>query len=116
MAVRSSRTRALLALVAAHKELSIVELREAQGTAISAAFAVIVAGVCGLIGWGALNAGIVLLLGREPWQAACAVGGANLVIALVAGLRIRSLVKRPLLEHTRREVARDAKNMLELVS
>ena len=94
----------------------MVELREAQGTAISAVWAAVVALACGLVGWAALNAGIILLLGREPWKAACAVGAANLVIALAAALRIRSLAKRPLFEHTRREVARDSKNILELVS
>lgn len=116
MADRSPRTRALLALVAAHKELTIVELREAQGTLVSGIIAVVAAALCGLVGWAALNAGIILLLGREPWKAACAVAAANLALATVAGLRVRSLAKRPLFEHTRREVARDSRNILEIVS
>ncbi len=102
--------------MAAHKELSVVELREAQATLISGIVALSAAVLCAVVGWAALNAGIILLLGREPWKAACAVGAANLVVALVAGLRVRSLSRRPLFEHTRREIARDSKNILELVS
>lgn len=116
MAERSPRTRALLALLAAHKELSVVELREAQATLVSGMVALVAAAVCGLVGWAALNTGIILLLGHEPWKASCAVAGVNLVISGIAGLRIRSLARRPLFEHTRREVARDSKNILELVS
>ncbi len=94
----------------------MVELHEARATAVAGSLALVVAVVTGLTGWAALNVGIVLVLGREPWKAACAVGAANLVLSLLAGLRLRRLARRPLFEHTRREVARDTRNILELVS
>ena len=117
MAERSPRTRAILALLSAHRELSAVELREAGDTLISSAVALAVAAFAALVGWGALNAAIVLAFGgHDPWKVAGAVAAANLVIAGIAGLCARRLLKRPFFEHTRREVARDSKQILEIVA
>lgn len=106
----------MLGLLSAHKELTAVELAEARETLVSGIFAAALGAVCGLTGWAAINAAVILLFARESWKAACAVAAFNLALALVARFRFRRLMKRPLFEHTRREVARDSRHILEIVS
>ncbi len=121
MAGRSTRTAAIVDLLAAHRELSTVELHEARQNVVSALVWVVVATVGALVGWLALNGALVLVLRHGPWavsppMALCAVAALNLGAALVAALRARSLAGRPFFALTRRELARDSRHILEIVS
>jgi uncharacterized membrane protein YqjE len=113
---RPSRTAALVDLLSAHRELSTVELQEARQTVTAAMTWLVVAAVGGLVGWCALNAAVVVALHHAPWMSLCAVAALNLVAAAIAALRARSLVGRPFFALTRRELARDSRNILEIVS
>ncbi len=107
---------ALLDLLAAHGELSSVELGEAKQNASTALAWIVVAVVGGLTAWGALNVAVVLALPQAPWKSLCGVAALNLSAALVAGFKARGMLRRPLFELTRRELARDARSILEIVS
>lgn len=107
---------AVLDLLAAHGELSSVELGEAKQNVVSALAWTVVAIVAGLSAWCALNVAVVIALPQAPWKSLCGVAVLNLAAALVAGFKARGLLRRPLFELTRRELARDARSILEIVS
>ncbi|HEY4118183.1 MAG TPA: phage holin family protein [Byssovorax sp.] len=111
----SPKTRALLDLWAAHKELSAVEAREARQTVLAATAYVGAAAGALLVGWCALNAALVVWI-ASPFDALCVVGGLHSIAAGAAAWKARSLLRRPLFELTRREVARDSRTLFELVS
>lgn len=116
MAARSTRTAAIVDLLAAHRELSTVELHEARQT-VASAVAWLVVGVGGaLVGWCALNAAVVVALHHAPWKSLLAVAALNLGAAILASLRARSLLGRPFFALTRRELARDSRDLLDIVS
>jgi uncharacterized membrane protein YqjE len=112
----STTIAALRHLVAAHQELTVVELGEARRNVGSALVWIAIAVVGGLVGWCALNAALVMALPQAPWKALCGVAALNLSGALLAALVARGLLRRPLFELTRRELTRDARSLLEIVS
>jgi uncharacterized membrane protein YqjE len=116
MARPSTRTSAIVDLLAAHRELSTVELHEARQTVASAIAWLAIGAVGGLVGWCALNAAVVVALHHAPWKSLCAVAGLNLGAAIIAALRARALLGRPFFALTRRELARDSRDLLEIVS
>jgi len=116
MSAAPSQVKALLDLLAAHKELSTLELRECQRAMTGAAAWSAVAAVGCLVGWLSLNAAVVLAFGRDPWKALCVLGGVNFLVAALAGLRARSLTRRPFFALTSQEAARDARSFMEILS
>jgi uncharacterized membrane protein YqjE len=116
MAGPSTRTAAIVDLLSAHRELSTVELHEARQNVAAAITWIVVGVVGGLVGWCALNAAVVVALHHAPWKSLLAVAGLHLAAAVVAWLRARSLLGRPFFAMTRRELARDSRNLLEIVS
>ena len=116
MAVQSPRIRGLLDLWAAHRELSSLEWLEFQQTILRAGIWLACAVLAGLAGWVALNAAVIIAFRQDLLRAALTVTGVNLVLGLVAALKVRSLLKRPFFELTKREAARDVGTLLKVIT
>lgn len=115
MPARSPRTRALLSLFAAHRDLTLVEWAELRNNLRAAAVWGAFAALAGLTAWFGINAGVVIFLHDRPMVAVGAVVGFNFLVALVGALRVRSLLKRPMFALTRTEATRDVRALLETV-
>lgn len=115
MAARSPKTRALLSLFAAHRELTLVEWAELRQNLRAAAMWGAFTALSGLAAWFGINAGVVILLRDRPVIAIASVVGFNLMVALVGALRVRSLLRRPMFSLTRSEATRDVRTLLETV-
>ena len=116
MSTRSPRMRGLLDLWAAHRELSTLEWLEFQQTLRAAALWAACATLLGMTGWLSLNAALVFALRERPLHAFAALVAVNLLGALVAGLQVRRLLRRPFFELTKREAGYDVNRLLKLAS
>lgn len=108
-----STAAALKSLLAAHRDLATVELRELQQGLAGALIWGGIAALAALTGWLALNAAVVIALRQEPLWAALGVVGINVLSAVLASMQIRRTLRRPFFALTKREVARDLGTVLE---
>lgn len=115
MAARSPRTRALLSLLSAHRELTLVELAELKQNVFGALVWGTLAVLSGLAAWIGINVAVVLAFRQQPIVAIGGVIGANLLVAVVGLLRVRALLRRPVLPLTRTETVRDVRAVMETV-
>jgi uncharacterized membrane protein YqjE len=115
MAARSPRTRGLLDLWAAHRELSALEWLEFRQTVLSAARWLLCAVISGLAGWLALNAAAVIAFRQQPLRAALALVALNALGAAITGWQASRLLRRPFFSVTRREAARDMDTLVKVI-
>lgn len=108
-----STAAALRSLLAAHRDLATVELREFQDGVVGALIWGGIAALAGLTGWLALNAAVIIALLDQPLWAALGVVMLNVLSAVLASLQIRRRLKRPFFALTKREVVRDVGAVFE---
>lgn len=108
-----STATALKSLLAAHRDLATVELREFQQGVAGALIWGGIAALAGLTGWLAINATVIIALREEPLWAALGVVALNVLSALLASMQIRRALKRPFFALTKREVVRDVGTVFE---
>ena len=116
MSAPTPRGKAIFDLLLAHRELSTLELLEFRQAMIAGAVWLACAALAGTAAWLAINASVLIALRERPLEGLGAVLGMNAVIALVAGLRARSVLGRPFFELTRQEASRDVRTALEAVT
>lgn len=108
--------RGLLDLWTAHRELSGLEWLEFRETMVAALAWLACATIGLLAGWIALNAAVFIVLRQHPLQAALVIAAVNVAAALVAGLQVGRLVRRPFFALTKREASRDVDALFEELS
>jgi len=115
MASSAPRTRGLLDLWAAHRELSALEWLEFRQTVAAAARWLLCAVISILVGWLALNAAVVIAFREQPLRAALVVALLNALGAAITGWRANRLLRRPFFAITRREAAHDVGVLVRVI-
>jgi len=116
MAAQSPRIRGLIALWAAHRELSTLEWLEFQQTVIVATGWIACAAIGSLVAWLALNGAVLIIFRDQPLKAALAIAVFNLLGAAIAGWRARCLLRHPFFALTKLEASRDVDTLLKVIS
>jgi uncharacterized membrane protein YqjE len=108
----SPHIRAILDLVASHRELSSLEWLECRRIMGLVLACLVGAIVSAFVTWLAINAAVVIAFRGTPLRALAVVIAINGVVATACAFQVRRLLRRPLFSLTKQEAARDVRTVL----